>query len=242
MSAPFQIRNEIVEMGRRLYQREYIGAAEGNLSARLPGGKIVITPSGINKGFMKPDDLVVCDQAGKKIQGERKPSSEIKLHIAIYKWRVDITAICHAHPVYATAYSTARVALNRPILPEVLGTIGIVPLVRYGTPGTGDLPEAISRYVDRYDAFLLEAHGVVALGKTVEDAFNKIEIAERFARILFIAEQIGDVKDLSEQEIEKLLRSAGRANLKSEIDKASGAISELRAKSPDDKPGNAGYR
>jgi L-fuculose-phosphate aldolase len=217
LSSPFQIKTEMVEIAKRLYQRDHIGAAEGNLSARLPDGRIMITPSGANKGYMKPEDLVICDLAGKKIQGVGKPSSEIKLHIAIYGWRTDIMSICHAHPMYATAYSTARIALDRCILPEVVATLGAVPLAHYGMPGTSELPETLASLIERYDAFLLEAHGVLTLGRSLEDAFNKIEIVERFAHILSIAEKLGEVEELSPVEIERLLKSAGRLNLKDEL-------------------------
>jgi L-fuculose-phosphate aldolase len=217
VNTPFQTKSEMVEIARRLYQRDHIGAAEGNLSALLSDGRIMITPSGANKGYMKPEDLVICDSAGKKLQGAGRPSSEIKLHVAIYSWRPDISAICHAHPLYATGFSAARIALDRCILPEVVATLGAVPLAHYGPPGTSELPETLASMVDRYDAFLLEAHGVLTLGKSLEDAFNKIEIVERYAHILSIAEQLGEVNELSPAEIERLLKSAGRLNLKEEL-------------------------
>jgi L-fuculose-phosphate aldolase len=220
----------MVEFGRRLYERYHIGAAEGNLSTRLPDGRIMITPSGANKGFMKAEDLVICDSSGKKIQGPLKPSSEIKLHTAIYDWRPDVLAICHAHPIYATGYSAARIPLMRPILPEVLSTIGGVPLAQYGPPGSSDLPNSLASLIDRYDAFLLEAHGVLALGKDIEDAFNKIEIVERFANILFVAEQLGPVNCLSTSETERLLKAAGRLNIKDEVLSQAGARSSSAAK------------
>jgi L-fuculose-phosphate aldolase len=217
LSTPFQIRSLMVDIGRRLYQRNHIGAAEGNMSARLSDGSIMITPSGINKGFMKPEDLVVCNAAGKKLQGAGKPSSEIKLHVAIYNWRPNINAICHAHPIYATAYSAARIPLMRPILPEVVSTIGGVPLAPYGAPGSSDLPERLAGMIEKYNAFLLEAHGVLTLGKSMEEAFNNIEIVERFANILCVAESLGPVKELSPGEIERMLKSAGRLEIKDDI-------------------------
>jgi L-fuculose-phosphate aldolase len=246
----------MVEFGRRLYERNYIGAAEGNLSVRLADGRIMITPSGANKGFMKPDDLVICDAAGKKMQGDGKPSSEIKLHVTIYNWRTDVTAICHAHPVYATAYSAARIPLMRPILPEVVGTIGGVPLTPYAMPGSSELPQSLAGLIERYDAFLLEAHGVLTLGKTLEDAFNKIETIERYASILFVAVQLGNVKDLPEREIDRLLKAAGRSNIKGDImkhavDIAPGFLQpEKSVEAPPESPqsrqeskkGKAGYR
>ena len=249
MSTPFQLRNELVEFGRRLYQRNHIGAAEGNLSARLADNKIMITPSGISKGYMKSEDPVVCDMTGKKLQGALKPSSEIKLHAAIYKWRPDIFAICHAHPIYATGYSTARIPLMRPILAEVVGTIGGVPLTHYGAPGTAELPETLAALINRYDAFLLEAHGVISLGKTIEDAYNKIEIVERYARILYVAERLGPVKELSSAEIDRLLKGAGRLNIKDELmgsvnltNPSGQGEDSKQGISSNKKGGSAGYR
>jgi L-fuculose-phosphate aldolase len=243
----------MVEFGRRLYERHHIGAAEGNLSTRLSDGRIMITPSGANKGYMRAEDLIICDSSGKKVQGIGKPSSEIKLHVAIYNWRPEMEAICHAHPVYATAYSTARIPLMRPILPEVVGTIGGVPLAHYGAPGSSDLPETLADLIERFDVFLLEAHGVLSLGKTIEDAFNKIEIVERFANILYTAEKIGPVKELPPKEIERLLKAAGRLNIKDEIMRyvgkdmlsESGNPREAEGPSsplPQKRAGDSGYR
>jgi L-fuculose-phosphate aldolase len=253
MSSPFQVRALMVEFGRRMYLRNYIGDAEGNLSTRLPDGRIMITPSGINKGYMKPEDMVICDSSGKKVQGPGKPSSEIKLHLAIYNWRPEIIAICHAHPPYATGYSTARIPLMRPILPEVVGTIGGVPLAPYGAPGSSDLPETLAGLIDRYDVFLLEAHGVLALGRSLEEAFNRIETSERYANILFVAEQLGPVKDLPANEIERLLKAAGRLNIKDDLlrfglnSTATSSVDSRRSETAGDagaqkKSGPAGYR
>jgi L-fuculose-phosphate aldolase len=249
LSTPFQVRNTLVEFGRRLYERNHIGAAEGNLSTRLSDGRIMITPSGANKGFMKAEEMVICDTSGKKLQGAGRPSSEIKLHASIYGWRPDIMAICHAHPVYATAYSTARIPLMRPILPEVVGTVGGIPLAHYGAPGTSDLPDTLADLIDRYDVFLLEAHGVLSLGKTIEDAFNKIETVERFAAILYAAERLGDVKELPVKEVDRLLKAGGRLNIKDEIMAHVKPINESpepqrppRPLPPEKESGTAGYR
>ncbi len=249
VNTPFQTKSEMVETAKRLYQRDHIGAAEGNLSVRLADGRIMITPSGANKGYMKPEDLIICDSAGKKIQGSGRPSSEIKLHVAIYNWRADVNAICHAHPLYATAYSTARIPLDRCILPEVVATLGAIPLAHYGQPGTSELPETLAALVDRYDAFLLEAHGVLTLGKSPEDAFNKIEIVERYAHILSIAEQLGEVSELSAAEIERLLKSAGRLNLKDELlskRESRARVSEIKQSAPtapvESEKKTSGYR
>ena len=208
----------MVEIGRRLYERNHICGTEGNLSARLPDGKILITPSGVNKGYLKPDDMIICSCDGKKLEGQGEPSSEVGLHTAIYRWRNDVTAICHAHPIYATAYSAAGISLNRPVLPEIVGTLGAIPLAGYASPGSTDLPETIADLIDRYDAFLLESHGVLTVGRSLEDAFNKIESIERFARVLFVADRMGGAKLLSAGETQRLLGEAGRMNIMSELE------------------------
>ncbi len=216
-----QIFEEIIETGKSLYNRGYIIANEGNLSVRLSGGNIAITPAGMNKWQMKPEDLLVCMADGTIIEGSGRPSSEIRLHLAIYRWRPDIAAICHAHPIYATARSVAGKSLMRPILPEILMTLGGIPLASYGEPGTDELPKTLEKLIADYDAFLLESHGAVTLGKDMSDAFNKMETVERFAHILYIAETISEVRELPSHEVERLLRKSGRMNIMDDIIRAS---------------------
>ncbi len=242
LNAPLLIRAEMAEIGRRLYERNHICGTEGNLSARLPDGKILITPSGVNKGYLKPGDMIICSADGEKLDDTGEPSSEMKLHTAIYKWRKDVTAICHAHPIYATAYSVAGISLNRPVLPEIVGTLGAIPLAGYASPGSTDLPGTLADLIDRYDAYLLKSHGVLTVGKSLEDAFNKLELVERFARILFIADRMGGAKPLSTKETKRLLREAGRMNIVGELefppDDGKGSASAPKKSTSD----RAGYR
>jgi L-fuculose-phosphate aldolase len=200
-----------------LYQRNLICGAEGNLSARIDNERLLITPAGVNKGLMTADDLIVCDLEGKKIEGTREPSTEIRLHSFIYKRRPDIRAVCHAHPLYSTSFAAAGIPLNRPVLPEIVGTLGIVPLAEYANPGTDELAQSISEYVERYDAILLKSHGVVTMGTSIEDAFNKMEAVEKFAGILINAERLGGAQCLQPKEAERLLQLAGRLNLKDQL-------------------------
>ena len=242
LNASLLIRAEMAEIGRRLYERNHICGTVGNLSARLPDGKILITPSAVNKGYLKPDDMIICSADGEKLEAMGEPSSEIKLHTAIYKWRKDVTAICHAHPIYATAYSVAGISLDRPVLPEIVGTLGAIPLAGYASPGSTDLPETLADLIERYDALLLESHGVLTVGESPEDAFNKIESIERFARILFLADRMGGAKLLSTGETERLLKEAGRMNIMSELKfrpgNKEGNVSNSRKSASD----QAGYR
>ncbi|MEE9553341.1 MAG: class II aldolase/adducin family protein [candidate division Zixibacteria bacterium] len=218
MSETEKIASEITDFGKRLYERNYICATEGNLSARLSDGRIMITPSGANKGYLKQSDIVICDIDGNVLEGEREPSSEIKLHLAAYKHRPDIIAVCHAHPVYATAFAVAGRALSKSVLPEIVSTLGAVPLVEYAPPGSARIAENLRSSLDRYDAFLLRSHGVVTLGKSCEEAFNRMESVERFANILFLAERAGGAGLLSEKETIHLLELAKREDILSEIE------------------------
>ena len=212
-----KIAIEIADFGKRLYERKYICATEGNLSARLSDGRIMITPTDFNKGNLKPSDMVICDADSKRGDGAPVQSSEFRLHLVVYEKRPEIGAVCHAHPVYATAFSVARVSLNKAVLPEIVSALGAIPLVAYAPPGSRELGENLKRHVNRYDAFLLEAHGVVTIGRSCEEAFNRMEMVERFAHILYIAEQIGELKLLTSKETLRLLEEAGRLAIKTEI-------------------------
>lgn len=208
---------ELVEFAHALYQRQLICGSEGNLSVRLDGDRILITPAGFNKWFLSTFDLVVCDMQGNYKSGKKDPSTEIRLHTFIYERRSDIRAVCHAHPLYATSFAVAGIPLNRPVLPEIVGTLGIIPLAEYASPGTDELPQSISKYVERYDAILLKSHGVVTMGMSIMDAFNKMEAVERFAGILINAERLGGVQCLQPKEAERLLELAGRLDLKDQL-------------------------
>lgn len=203
-----------MEFAHALYQRHYICGSEGNLSVRVHGDRILITPAGFNKWFLSTFDLVVCDMQGNYKSGKKDPSTEIKLHAFIYERRSDIKAVCHAHPLYATCFAAAGMPLNRPVLPEIVGTLGIVPLAEYAAPGSDRLAQSIAEYVERYDAILLRSHGVVTLGTSIEDAFNKMEAVEKFAGILINAERLGGAQCLQRDEAERLLQLAGRLDLK----------------------------
>lgn len=218
MSETEKLAAEIVEFGKRLNDRGYICASEGNLSARLSDGRIMITPANKNKGFLKPSDLVICDLDGDSMENSAEKSSEFKLHQAVYKNRPDISAVCHAHPLYATSFSVAALPLNKAVLPEIVGTLGGIPLVPYAPPGSDKLAENLKGFLNRYDAFLLESHGVVTIGRSSEEAFNRMEMTEKFAAIMFNAERLGKMKLLDSRETERLLKAAGRLSIKSEIE------------------------
>jgi len=191
-----QIRRQIVDCGKLLYERQYVGGAEGNISAKLERSKIAITPSGKCLGSLKSSDMVIISPKGKKLSGKLTPSSEYRLHFGIYEHRPDIKAICHTHPIYSTAWAVAGIALDKLILPEIIDSLGIIPLVEYGTPGTTELFDNMAELVGNHDAFLLRNHGAVTLGINLEDAFFKMEMVERYAAILFNAKMLGKPKPI----------------------------------------------
>ncbi|MGH9734042.1 MAG: class II aldolase/adducin family protein [Candidatus Acidiferrales bacterium] len=198
-------RREICEVGRWIYDRGYVAGTDGNISVRLDSRRILTSPTCLNKGMMTPDDLVIIDYDGAKVSGDRKPSSEMGMHLLIYRRRPDVSAICHAHPPTATGYAAAGIALNRAILAELVVTLGCVPLARYGTPGTPELAAAIEPLVQNHDAMLLANHGVVAYGHDLLTAFFRMDTVEHSARIGLVTRMLGKQVLLSQDEVGKLL-------------------------------------
>lgn len=205
-----QHRREICLIGRWMYQREYIVACEGNVSVRLSNGCILTTPTCMNKGMLEPGDLVVVDPEGRQIEGSRKVSSEVQMHLLFYRMRPDIHSVCHAHPVTSTGFAAAGRALDEALLPEVVIGLGKVPLVRYATPGTPELSAALEPYVENYDALLLANHGVVTCGPDLLTAFYRMETVEHTAKITLAAENAGTPKLFSSKEVAKLMAARVR--------------------------------
>lgn len=201
-------RSAIVEIGRRLYDRGYVAANDGNISCRLDAERILTTPTGLCKGFMNAEDLVVVRPDGTPLSG--KPSSELPMHLFIYRERTDIRAVVHAHPPYATGFSTAGQSLDRCVLAEVILTVGSIPLAEYATPSTEELPDSLRPYIHNHDAFLLANHGVVTIGKDLFETYYKMERVEHSAHIVFIARQLGGERVLPKSKVERLyeLRSS----------------------------------
>jgi L-fuculose-phosphate aldolase len=203
-------RRDICTVGAWIYKREYVAATDGNLSARLDSGRILTTPTGMSKGMMEPGDLVVVDPEGKKIEGRRNASSEIAMHLLIYKRRPDVNAVVHAHPVVATGYAAAGLPLNEALISEVVLALGCIPLAHYGTPGTPELSRALSPLVAQYDAILMANHGVVTYGDDMLRAYMRMETVEHFARISLVTQLLGRQTLLSRQEVEKLGEARAR--------------------------------
>jgi L-fuculose-phosphate aldolase len=198
------IIEELVEVGRRFDRFGWVPSTDGNFSVRLSPREILATVSGVKKGFLTPKDFVVIDPEGAPLRGGGRVSTEILMHLRIYRDRADAMAVVHAHPPTATGFAVAGMALDACILPEVVSTIGAVPLAPYATPSTEALPESIAPYLDRYDAILLANHGVVAFGPSLFAAANRMETVEQFAKILFTATLLGQVNRLSGGQVAEL--------------------------------------
>ena len=200
-----ELRREIVEIGARVHERGYVAAYDGNISARLDNQRVLSTPTTICKGMMAADDLVICDYDGKKVSGRRNVTSEIAMHLLIYRRRPDVHAVVHAHPPTATGYAAAGMALNKALISEVVLNFGCIPLASYGTPGTPELTEALLPLVGSYDAILMANHGVVTYGPDLMRAYFKMETVEHFAKISLVTELLGRQVLLSGAEVDKLL-------------------------------------
>jgi L-fuculose-phosphate aldolase len=215
MSKPIeQHRKDIVEIGRRIYRLGYVAAFDGNISTRLEDGSILCTPTAISKGYMAEDDLIVVDAEGRKVDGERKVSSEIAMHLLIYRLRPDVHAVVHAHPPCATGYAAAGIPLNKALVAEVVMTFGCIPLAPYGTTGTPELTDAIKPYVFDYDGILLANHGVVTYGQDVYLAHAKMETVEHFARISLTTRILGKEVLLSSEDVGKLVVAREKYGIK----------------------------
>ena len=199
------IKSELLAIGKRIYDRGYVAANDGNISVRLDQNTLLITPTGVSKGFMQADDLIILDMNGHIFVGQKKPSSESKMHIQIYKARPEVQCVCHAHPPYATGFAVAGIPLKKMVLPEAVLVLGTIPLVEYGTPGTDELYQSLSKYILDYDAFLLSNHGALTVGDSLLNACHKMETLEHTAKIQFIAQQLGKVRELDPEQVKQLL-------------------------------------
>ena len=199
-----QIRADIVEAGRRLYARAYVASNDGNISARLDDRRLITTPKSVSKGFMTPDMMVVVDYDGNKVAGDRDASSELPMHLEIYRHRPDVNGVVHAHPPLATGFAVAGIPLTRAVLAEVITTLGSIPIAEYGTPSTSELPEAVRKYIKAHDGMLLANHGAVTCGPSVLAAYYKMETIEHFAKISLVARLLGREHLISREEVERL--------------------------------------
>ena len=197
------LKGQLVEVAKLAYNKGIVNAYEGNLSLRN-GDRVYITPSGVSKGLLDEDMVVVTDLSGNILEGKLKPSSEIRLHLFSYRRRPDIGGVVHAHAPYTTAYAVANRPIETKAYPEMIMFFDKIPLADYGTPGTDEIFQGVEKYIENYDAILLANHGIMTVGKSVADAFFKLEAAESIARVLALAKILGGEKDLPASKLQEL--------------------------------------
>ncbi|MBU8933834.1 MAG: class II aldolase/adducin family protein [candidate division Zixibacteria bacterium] len=204
MASPFTIRKELVLLGRRLYERGMIAGTDGNISVRLDDDRIMITPSGLAKGNLNPDDLVIVDQNGKHLQGSRTASSEYLMHTFVYRNRPDVQACVHSHPPYVTAFAVAGIHLAEDVLPEVVVSIGGMPLTDYAPPGTDAVPKSLEPFIESNNAFVLRNHGLLTVGHSLNEAYHRHEVVEHYARVVHLARQLGNLDSIPSDDFQRL--------------------------------------
>jgi L-fuculose-phosphate aldolase len=201
-----KMRHEITEIGKRLYYKGFVAGNDGNISCRVNDNEILITPTGVSKGYMAEDDMIKVDLEGNVVSGHLKPTSEMKMHLAAYRSRNDVFAVVHAHPPKATAFAVSGVRLDRITLPEVIFTLGSIALSEYGTPSTEEIPRNVGKYINKSDAILLANHGALTVGRDLMEAYYKMETLEHFAEISIYAKLLGGERALSQKQVEELFR------------------------------------
>lgn len=207
---PSAARAQVVAICRRLHARDLIGAGEGNVSCRLGPDRFLVTPAGANKSELAPEDLVVVDAAGAVVEGRGRASTELRMHLAAYAARREIEAVVHAHPITAVALTVAGAPPPNDLVPEAAVTLGEIAVAPFATPGTDEVPDSIAPLLPRHDVILLARHGALALGRTLAEAFDRMETLERVARIALAARLAGRCEPLPPEAIAKVLAAAGK--------------------------------
>lgn len=215
------MKKEIINVCKKLHSKNFVASTDGNVSVRISESKILCTPTSIPKEKLTTKDLVVIDLSGKIISGTRKPSSEIKMYLEIYRQRKDVNAVVHAHPVYSTAFASSKIALDQPILPEVILNLGKVPVCQYATPSTTEVVKSIKPYVNKTNVLLLQNHGAVTYGSTLDEAYYLMEKLEHTAKIYFILKNLGGARKLNKEELTKLYKINEKVYKISQVNKIS---------------------
>lgn len=219
MNSELELKNLFVEIGKRIWQRNYVAANDGNITLKLNDDEILTTPTGVSKGFMNADMIIKVNPEGKVISGNPnyRPSSEVKMHLDIYRERPDVKSVVHAHPPFATSFAVAGIPLNKCVLPEAILVIGAVPIAKYGLPSTDELPDMIRPHIKNSDVVLLENHGTLTIGTDLLNAYHKMETLEHTANIVFKAMQLGNVNVLNEVERDRLMALRGKYGLTGKV-------------------------
>lgn len=214
MGSELELKQDIVEVGRRIWLRGYVAANDGNISIRVGQDEFLCTPTGVSKGFMTTEMIIKINSAGEVLSGEWRPSSELKMHLRVYQERPDVNAVVHAHPPVSTAFAVAGIPLNKKFLPEVIITLGEIPLTDYATPSTDEVPEAIAEVIKDHDAVLLANHGALTLGSDVFNAYYKLETMEHYANVSLVAGQLGRERELPPERIVQLMEVRRKMGIK----------------------------
>ena len=202
----FEAKNAIIEIGKRMYNKGFVAANDGNISIKVGPNALWTTPHGVSKGFMTLDMLVKTDLNGKILMGSHKPSSEVKMHLRVYQENPEVLAVTHAHPPVATSFAIAGISLDKAVLPEAVVQLGSVPIAHYATPGTQEVPDSIAPFCKTHNGVLLANHGALSWGKDVFEAFFRLESMEYYATILmYTGKIIGKQNELSCQQVDELL-------------------------------------
>jgi len=214
MTTESSLRADIVEVGRRMYARGYTASNDGNISVRHGADRLIMTPKSVCKGFMTPDMMCITDLDGRKLQGDRDPSSEMLMHLEVYRQRPDVRAVVHAHPPTATGFAVAGIPLDRAVLAEVVTTLGSIPIAEYATPSTSELPEAVRKHIKAHDGMLLANHGALTAGADLFSAYYKMETIEHFAKISLVARLLGGENLIAREEVLRLQELRGTYGIK----------------------------
>ena len=216
MTKEYEIKKQICEIGKRIYNKGMVASNDGNISVKISDNEFLCTPTGVSKGFMTPEYICKVDANGNVIQANPgfKPSSEIKMHMRVYRERPDVKSVVHAHPMYATSFAIAGIPLTEPIMPEAVIALGCVPIAEYGTPSTEEIPDAVSKYLQHFDAVLLANHGALTFSDSLLNAYHKMESVEFYAQLLYQAKMLGGAQPLSDSQVQRLYEIRRQFGLK----------------------------
>lgn len=215
MLTDWEVRRQIVSIGKKSYEQGLVAATDGNISFKMKSDKIIITPSGHCLGTLDFNHMVHVDADGKHGAGELEPSSELPMHLEIYRQRPDVNAVIHAHPPITTAFTLVGGNFSEPVLPEIILFFGEIPVAPYATPSTIESAKSITDLIRENDVIVLDHHGAVTVGESLKDAHCKMEKLEQSANILYAAKQLGEIKPLSQEDLTKLLSLRAQYNYKS---------------------------
>ncbi|AJY75424.1 class II aldolase/adducin family protein [Paenibacillus beijingensis] len=228
-----RVKQDICEIGRRVYEKGFVAANDGNISVRTGEDEIWITPTGVSKGEMTPDMLIKVNLQGEVLHGRLKPTSEMKMHLKVYEKRSDIRAVIHVHPPYATAFAIAGIPLDQATMPESVVLLGTIPVAEYATPSTEDVPKKIEQYVAGHNGVLLENHGALTWGRDLRSAYYLMESLEFCAKINWIANQMNGMRELSVEQVAELVQIRERMGLKGETPTGAVAVNGRNKGLPD---------